>query len=199
MDSDQKWVEQCQEGDAQAFRQLVEKYEGRIYNLACSIVGDRDAAQDAAQETFIRAYQAISRFRGQSTFYTWLYRIGVNVCLNAAQKEKRRVDTASLDDVIESKSISSDVIFSKKAPDSDIERIQLREHIQKVLQELTPDHRAVIVLKDLEDQSQEEIAEALGCSIGTVKSRLSRARAHLRDLLRPLYEEWEGKLPDESE
>ena len=199
MDSDQKWVEQCQEGDAQAFRQLAEKYEGRIYNLACSIVGDRDAAQDAAQETFIRAYQAISRFRGQSTFYTWLYRIGVNVCLNAAQKEKRRVDTASLDDVIESKSISSDVIFSKKAPDSDIERIQLREHIQKVLQELTPDHRAVIVLKDLEDQSQEEIAEALGCSIGTVKSRLSRARAHLRDLLRPLYEEWEGKLPDESE
>ena len=199
MDSDQKWVKQCQEGDAQAFRQLVEKYEGRIYNLACSIVGDRDAAQDAAQETFIRAYQAISRFRGQSTFYTWLYRIGVNVSLNAAQKEKRRVDTASLDDVIESKSISSDVIFSKKAPDSDIERIQLREHIQKILLELTPDHRAVIVLKDLEDQSQEEIAEALGCSIGTVKSRLSRARAHLRDLLRPLYEEWEGKLPDESE
>ncbi|MBT3604453.1 MAG: sigma-70 family RNA polymerase sigma factor [Candidatus Latescibacteria bacterium] len=193
MRDEQKLITRCQNGDIQAFRELVERYEDRIYALACSIVGDPEAAKDVAQEAFIRAYKALNRFEGKSSFYTWLYRIATNVCLNAAQKEQRRIDSVSLDGLQEKHDISAERFFATEAPENDIERIDLRQQIDKVLEHLSPDHRAVVVLKDIEDLSQEEIADTLGVSVGTIKSRLSRARAHLRDLLLPLYTEWTGK------
>lgn len=196
MGEDLDLVRRCQEGDHQAYRELVERYEGRIYNLACSIVGDREAARDAAQTAFIRAYQALPGFRADAGFYTWLYRIAVNVCLNAAQKEQRRRDTTSLDDLQESGRFFSEHLWERRTPHSDFERMQLQDTIQEILGHLSPDHRLVIVLKDIQGFSQEEISETLNCSIGTVKSRLSRARANMRDLLRPVYDEWkEGTAP----
>lgn len=196
MGEDLDLVRRCQEGDHQAYRTLVERYEGRIYNLACSIIGDREAARDAAQTAFIRAFQALPGFRADAGFYTWLYRIAVNVCLNAAQKEKRRRDTTSLDDLLESGHFSSEHLWEHRTPHGDFERMQLQDVIQGVLDQLSPDHRLVIVLKDIQGFSQEEISETLNCSVGTVKSRLSRARANLRDLLRPIYDEWkEGTAP----
>lgn len=196
MGEDLDLVRRCQEGDHQAYRALVERYEGRIYNLACSIVGDREAARDAVQTAFIRAYQALPRFRADAGFYTWLYRIAVNVCLNASQKEKRRRDTTSLDDLLESGHFYSEHLWERRTPHGDFERMQLQETIQRILDHLSPDHRLVIVLKDIQGFSQEEISETLNCSVGTVKSRLSRARANLRDLLRPVYDEWrEGSAP----
>lgn len=195
MDEDLALVRRCQEGKLGAFQELVERYEGRIYTLACSIVGDREAARDAAQEAFIRAYQALPDFRMESGFYTWLYRIAVNACLNAARKERRRPDNVSLETLMESGRIASERLFGSSPPENDIERAQLQEAIQSVLNSLSADHRAVVVLKDIEDLSQEEIAEALGCSVGTVKSRLSRARERLRDLLHPVYDEWMGREP----
>ncbi len=198
MDEDLALVRRCQEGDLGAFQELVERYEGRIYTLACSIVGDREAAQDAAQETFIRAYQALFDFRIESGFYTWLYRIAVNVCLNAARKERRRPDNVSLETLMESGRIASERLFGSSPLENDIERAQLQETIQAVLNSLSADHRAVVVLKDIEDLSQEEIAEVLGCSVGTVKSRLSRARERLMDLLRPVYDECMGREPTRS-
>ena len=197
MDGDLEWVRQCQEGDLQAFRRLVERYEGRIYTLACSILGDRETARDAAQEAFIRAYRSLPGFRAKSGFYTWLYRIAVNICLNTARRERRRPDTASLDGLLESGKTPPERLFGGTLPADEAERAELQASIQAVLNSLSPDHRVVVVLKDIEDLSQEEIAEALGCSVGTVKSRLSRARVHLRDLLRPIYEEWMGRTPDE--
>ena len=193
MVDDLQLVVQCQEGDLEAFRELVERYEARIYTLACSILGDTEEARDAAQEAFVRAHQSLPAFRSKSTFYTWLYRIAVNVCLNRAQAEGRRRDTVSLDALLESGRTTADHLFEAKAPTDTAERAQLQEAIQAALDTLDPDQRAVVVLKDIEDMSQEEIAETLGCSIGTVKSRLSRARARLRDLLRPVHAEWVGE------
>ena len=195
MDQDLKLVRRCQRGDLQAFRKLVERYEGRIYTLACSISGDREIARDAAQEAFFRAYQALPNFRAESGFYTWLYRIAVNTCLNAARKERRRPDGVSLEALVESGKVSPERLFETRHPEKDLERTELQESIQAVLNRLSPDHRTVVVLKDIEGLSQDEIADALNCSVGTVKSRLSRARAHLRDLLRPIYTEWTGGEP----
>ena len=196
MAEDPELVRRCQEGDHQAFRALVERYEGRIYNLACSIVADREEARDAAQTAFIRAYQALPGFRADAGFYTWLYRIAVNVCLNAAQKERRRRDSTSLDDLLETGHFTPEQLWERRTPHNDLERLRLQEIIREIMGRLSPDHRLVIVLKDIEGLSQEEISETLSCSVGTVKSRLSRARAHLRDLLRPVYNEWkEGTSP----
>jgi RNA polymerase sigma-70 factor (ECF subfamily) len=195
MSEDLELVERCQNGDVDAFRLLVERYQERIFNVACSIVGDTESARDVAQEAFIRAYKALPKFRGTSGFYTWLYRITVNVSLNTAQKEKKRHDSTSLDNLLESTHMSPEALFENNTPDSDFERVQLRETIQSVINTLSPDHRAVIVLKDIEGLSQEEIADILECSVGTVKSRLSRARNHLKEQLRPIYNEWiEGGL-----
>ncbi len=193
MHDEQTLITQCQRGDMNAFRQLVERYEDRIYALSCSIIGDREMARDAAQEAFVRAYKALKNFEGKSSFYTWLYRITTNVCLNIAHREKRRLDSVSLDALQETYDISPDRFFCAEDPHNDIERIDLRNQIQNVLNRLSPDHRTVVVLKDIEDFSQEEIAQTLGISVGTVKSRLSRAREHLQELLRPIYGEWIGK------
>ena len=195
MGEDLDLVRRCQEGDQQAFRVLVERYEGRVYNLACSILGDREIARDAAQTAFIRAYQALPGFRADSGFYTWLYRIAVNVCLNAAQKENRRRDSTSLDTLLDSGHFSTEHLWERRTPAGDFERLKLQETIQEVLNLISPDHRLVIVLKDIEGMSQEEISLTLNCSVGTVKSRLSRARAHLKDLLRPVYNEWKEGTP----
>ena len=186
-------IRQCQKGDVQAFRQLVERYEDRIYGLACSILGDSEVAKDAAQEAFIRVYKALGKFEGRSSFYTYLYRITTNVCLTFAQREQRRPDRVSIEGMQEASDIALDRFLGTDEPQNDIERIGLREEIQKVLDHLSPDHRAVVVLKDIEDLSQEEIADVLDVSVGTVKSRLSRARTRLRDLLLPLYREWQGE------
>ena len=186
-------IRQCQKGDVQAFRHLVERYEDRIYGLACSILGDSEMAKDAAQEAFVRAYKALGKFEGRSSFYTYLYRITTNVCLTFAQREQRRPDRVSIEGMQEASDMALDRFLGTDKPQNDIERIGLREEIQKVLDYLSPEHRAVVVMKDIEGFSQEEIADVLDVSVGTVKSRLSRARARLRDLLMPLYREWQGE------
>ena len=195
MDGDLKLIHRCRQGDVNAYRLLVERYEARIYALACSLTGDPETARDAVQEAFIRAHRGLPGFKFGSSFYTWLYRIATNVCLNIVRKESRRLDNVSLDAMQDLHGLSPDRVFGAGEPQNEIDRVDLRNSIQKVLGALSPDHRAVVVLKDLKDRSQEEIAEILGCSVGTVKSRLSRARARLRDLLRPIYEEWRGKEP----
>lgn len=196
MDAELKLVERSQQGDHEAFRALVERYEARIYTLACTIVGDRELARDAAQEAFLKAYQALAGFRAKSTFYTWLYRISLNICLDVARKAHRSEKADSLDRLTRSSEIVPETLFDTgRRPDDEVEREELRQSIQSVLNTLSPEHRTAIVLKDVEGLSQEEIAETVGCSLGTVKSRLSRARAEMRDALRPIYNEWTGKEP----
>jgi RNA polymerase sigma-70 factor (ECF subfamily) len=195
MRSDLDLVRLCQDGDVRAYQELVERYEDRVYTVAMSVLGDADAAQDASQEAFIRVYQSIGSFRSESGFYTWLYRIVVNTCLNEARRTSRRGSHVSLEDLTASSGQLPDQLFTEEASSDAAADAELQDAIQAMLNELSEEHRTVVVLKDVEGRSQEEIAEIMQCSLGTVKSRLSRARAQLRDLLRPIYDEWTGREP----
>lgn len=199
MDDERKLIERCRAGDLAAFRPLVERHEDRIYSLARSMLGDEEAAKDAAQEAFIRAFRSLDRFQGSASFFTWLYRIATNVCLNSIRGQSTRADRISLDDMSRADEVPPDALFTDDPGQSDFERLELRERIDALLARLTPEHRAVIILKDLEGRTQEEIADLLDLSIGTLKSRLSRARANLKRLMQPLYDEWTEKHTEDPE
>jgi RNA polymerase sigma-70 factor (ECF subfamily) len=158
-----------------------------IYNM---IHSEQDA-WDLAQDSFVKAWKSIKRFRGQSSFYTWIYRIVMNVTIDWARKKKIKAGGAEFDDTIQLKEIDP---ASKTVPKADalpyetMERSEIRARIDKAIAQLSPEHRAVILMKEIEEMQYHEIAEALGCSIGTVMSRLFYARKKLQNLLRDLYE-----------
>jgi RNA polymerase sigma-70 factor (ECF subfamily) len=193
-DPDTLLVEQCKAGDRAAFRQLVEKYERTVFNTIASVMGASEEADDIAQEVFIKVYRSMHRFMGQSQFSVWLYRITVNQCLDRIKSRKRRPEAVSLDGIAEEMEGEIGVLFRDPAPDAaeQYEQTQLQAIVQRVLNALSPEHRIVVTLKDLEGLSQEEIADILHCPVGTVKSRLTRAREALKEQLRPIYERWKA-------
>ena len=186
-------VARLRAGDRAAATELVDGYYQQIYLFMRRLGHDRQISEDLTQESFFNAWHHIAQLRDGKALDSWLYRIAANVSLNRAKAEGRRKDSLSLDALLESGRISADRLFGSEPPTNAAERAQLQEAIQAALDSLDPDQRAVVVMKDVEDMSQDQIAEALDCSPGTVKSRLSRARARLRDLLRPVYAEWAGK------
>ncbi len=175
---EQALIRDAQSGDLDAFNALVLRYQDMAYNLAYRLMGDRESAEDATQEAFISAYRNIRRFRG-SHFKAWLLRIVTNACYDELRRRKRR-PTASLD------ALPSDVLPSDHAPspENHAQRTELRDAIQDCIGSLPPRQRMVVVLIDVEGLDYREAAEVLGVPSGTVKSRLSRARAKLRDCLR---------------
>ncbi|MBE7037161.1 MAG: sigma-70 family RNA polymerase sigma factor [Ruminococcaceae bacterium] len=183
--SEQDLIKKAQEGDVEAFEQLIRDYEKRILNYCFRMMGNLSDAEDAAQEVFVKIFRFIDSFNGQSSFSTWLYRIASNVCLDLLRKAKRQPkDTVSIyqeNDEGEEYSIA----IEDTEPDP-YERAQLSE-AQKVLKEalnqLSDEHKQVIILRDIEGLSYEEIAEAMGTAPGTVKSRINRARQMLKKLL----------------
>jgi RNA polymerase sigma-70 factor (ECF subfamily) len=172
-----------QSGDSNVYRFLVERYQERIRNLLYSIFHDRDFIDDLAQEVFIKAYQALPHFRFEASFYTWLYRIAVNKSRDELRKKKARrfFSFQTLDDGIE-KELNVRLSVQPENRDS-------QELVAMGLQTLPEKFRTAVVLKDIEGLSYEEIAEVMQCELGTVKSRISRARAMLRKALLPLMEE----------
>ena len=172
---DLELVKRVQDGDKSAFDLLVLKYQHRIGAVIGRFVPDYAESQDIAQESFIRAYRAIANFRGDSQFYTWLYRIAVNTCLD--YKKKSRPEQA------EDESVIDDLASTEPSPEQRYQSKEIGQSIQLALQKLPESLRAAIVLKEIEDLSYEEIAEVLHTSMGTVKSRISRAREELRRLL----------------
>ena len=184
----------CQQGDPVAFRELVHQYERIVFHTIASMIGDTTEADDVAQDVFIRVHRSIKDFRGQSQFSAWLHRITVNQCLDRIKSRKRRPESVSLDQLMENMNGAVDVLFRDPAPDAAerLDQTRLQEAIQAVLNSLSPEHRAVVILKDIEGRSQEEIAEILDCPLGTVKSRLTRAREALKDRLRPFYDAWKA-------
>lgn len=180
-------VRRCKEGDREAFDQLVRQCQARIFNTAYRLLGDYEDARDATQDAFIRAYRAIKKFKGNASFYTWLYRIVINLCYKRLRSKhyRQRRRTVSLDEPILTKegqvlrSIASHTISPREA----MERKEIQEAIQSAINSLKRGHRTVIILRDIEDLSYREIAQILRCSIGTVKSRLHRARSLLRERL----------------
>jgi RNA polymerase sigma-70 factor, ECF subfamily len=171
-------VKRFTEGDASAFSELVHRYQGQIYNLCRYMLSDPDLAQDAAQDTFLKAYHRLKDFRGDCAFYSWLYRIAVNTCLDAKRKSHQppdHIDPAPPLEEIPSPAPLADRLYQSK---------ETSHAIQAALQKLPDSLRSAIVLKEIEGLSYEEIADTLGISIGTVKSRISRAREELKRLLK---------------
>jgi RNA polymerase sigma-70 factor (ECF subfamily) len=177
--SDWELVQRCQSGDSGAFQELVSRYHQKVYLVILGLLRNREDALEVAQETFLRAYRKISGFQGGSSFYTWLYRIGVNLAIDAQRRQKRNpLDfRESMDRVLESQGEVA------RDPFADAHDRELREGLMKAINDLTPEHKAVIVLRTVEGLSYKDIGEILGCSEGTVMSRLHYARKKLHEKL----------------
>jgi RNA polymerase sigma-70 factor (ECF subfamily) len=182
---DRALVERCRRGDVAAFEPLVERYRERVWRLALGYVRDREEAWDVAQEAFVRAWQALPTFRGQSAFYTWLFRIAVNVATDRVRQRAARGRAFGTDPVPEEEweRVMTD---PAAGPEDAAARAEDRARIGRALQALPEHHRAIIMLSDLEGLSYREIAEVLGIPMGTVMSRLHNARKRLRQALGPL-------------
>ena len=176
---DSELVVRSKDGDLQAFNFIVQRYQSQVLNLSARIIGDRGRAEDVTQETFISAYQAIGRFRGGS-LPAWLMRIAANASRDSLRGSQRRPEQ-SLDESLESQSFQP--VSAEPSPEEHAERSELNAELQKAILALSDDQRAVLVLIDVQGFSYEETTESVGASIGTVKSRLNRARRRVRDIL----------------
>jgi RNA polymerase sigma-70 factor (ECF subfamily) len=174
-------IQAAQEGDLAAFNRLVMAYQGMAYNVAFRIVGDADAAADACQDGFLSAFKGIKRFRGGS-FKSWILRIVTNACYDQLRYKGRR-PANSLEEVAENPDYSPKLVNGHERPEDHALRQELSELIQQGINSLPPDQRTVLVLSDVQGFSYQEIAEITEASLGTVKSRLSRARTKLRHYL----------------
>ncbi len=176
-------IARAQRGDLPAFNQLILHYQGIAYNVAYRVLADPDAAADATQDGFLKAYRKLDQYRGGS-FKAWLLRIITNTCYDLLRAHRRR-PTSSLDRDPEESDGEHDatLLDTAERPDDYVMRRELASTIQAAINQLPPDQRTVLVLSDIEGMNYQEIAEATGAALGTVKSRLSRARAHLRDIL----------------
>jgi RNA polymerase sigma-70 factor, ECF subfamily len=184
-------VRQAQAGDSEAFDQLVSRFRTRVFGMIYNMVHNEQDAWDLAQDSFLKAWKSIARFRGQSSFYTWLYRIVMNVTIDAMRKKQVKGGGAEFNDEIQLKEIdpaSRTVPHADALPHERMEHKEIRGRIEAAIAQLSPEHRAVILMKEIEDMQYHEIAESLGCSIGTVMSRLFYARKKLQNLLRDVYE-----------
>ena len=178
---EQALISAAKKGDRRAFNQLVVHYQGLAYNVAYRILGDPEAAADATQDAFFSAYRAMPKFRGGS-FKSWLLRIVTNACYDQLRVKQRR-PTSSLDDLPVEADHTYYLEDSAEQPDEFVERQELNRFIEAGIATLPPDQRMVLVLSDIQGMSYQEVAEVLNISLGTVKSRLSRGRAKLRDFL----------------
>ena len=197
-DVDAVLVERVQRGDQKAFEMLVVKYQRRIERLIARMVRDVDLVEDIAQETFIRAYRALPGFRGESAFYTWLYRIAVNTAKRAMiglQRDPLLTEAAmggSGDDDDEHPRAQDDATDGE-TPESIMASRQVAETVNAAIEALSEDLRQAITLREIEGLSYEEISELMGCPIGTVRSRIFRARESIASRLRPLLDTREGE------
>jgi len=186
--TDQELVERVQAGDKAAFDVLVLKYQHKIVNLVMRYVNDSAEALDVAQEAFLKAYRALPSFRGDSAFYTWLYRIAINTAKNYLVASKRRPLDYDLDlqdpEQFDMQSRLSDVA----SPEAVAQSEEIREMVNKTIDGLPDDLRTAIVLREVEGMSYEEIAEAMDCPVGTVRSRIFRAREAVDKRLKPLLD-----------
>ncbi|MBI3407953.1 MAG: sigma-70 family RNA polymerase sigma factor [Planctomycetes bacterium] len=171
---------ECLEGRTEAFGGLVERYHERLYNTVLRLLDHAEDARDVVQEAFLSAYQSLESFKGDSQFFTWLYRIAVNTAISLKRKQKivLRLHTGGEGGAAEPTDHSN---VSK--PGHGIEMAEEEKRVHQALSRLSPEHRAVLVMKDMEGRKYEEMAETLGVPVGTIRSRLHRARLELRELL----------------
>lgn len=177
---DRELIAACLKGDSTAFGELVYRYQDRLYNTILRLVDNSEDALDVIQDAFLNAYQSLDSFKGDAQFFTWLYRIAVNTAIS--HKRKKRVLARIVDRLGELILEPSDPSeFSR--PGHALEQAEQEQMLQRALMRLSPEHRAVLVMKELEGQRYEQMAEILGVPVGTIRSRLHRARLELRELL----------------
>jgi RNA polymerase sigma-70 factor (ECF subfamily) len=196
-DADAALVERVKRGDTRAFELLVVKYQRRIERLIARMVRDTDLVADIAQESFIRAYRAIGQFRGESAFYTWLYRIAVNTAKKTLVEMKRdpvvlESALASRDDDDETSRAETD-LSDGETPEAVLASKEIAQAVNAAVEDLSEDLRQAITLREIEGLSYEEIATVMNCPIGTVRSRIFRAREAIAARLRPLLDTREGE------
>jgi RNA polymerase sigma-70 factor (ECF subfamily) len=188
-DIDQQLVERVQRGDKAAFDLLVVKYQRKIFRLLSRLIRDTAEIEDVAQEAFVKAYRALPNFRGDSAFYTWLYRIAINTAKNYLVSQGRRAPTSTQADVEDAETFDDgDHLRDLNTPDSMLVTKQVGEAVNRAIDKLPEDLRTAIVLRELEGLSYEEIAESMQCPIGTVRSRIFRAREAIALELRPILD-----------
>jgi RNA polymerase sigma-70 factor (ECF subfamily) len=197
-DADALLVERVKQGDQRAFEMLVVKYQRRIERLIGRMVRDVDLVQDIAQESFIRAYRALPQFRGESAFYTWLYRIAVNTAKKALMDMKRDpvVPESALrgkDEDGEEPARADAELSDGETPDALLASKEIAAAVNAAIEDLSEDLRQAVTLREIEGLSYEEIAEAMNCPIGTVRSRIFRAREAIAARLKPLLDVREGE------
>jgi len=174
-------IAQVLSGDTNAFELLVIENQKNVYNLALRITRDEQQAFDITQETFLKAYTALKSFRGDSSFSAWLYRLTSNICIDYLRREKRQ-KTVSIT-YIDGEGEELEIPDLRNHPETELERCELREAIEKGLLQLSEDHRKILVLRDIHGLSYDEISKVLDLEVGTVKSRLARARMNLAKII----------------
>ena len=177
---DDRLITACRSGKTEAFGVLVSRYQDRLYPTVFRLTGCAEDALDLLQEAFLRAYQNLNRFNGESSFYTWVYRIAINLALSDLRKRRHEVSVAAPFDPPDERSGGD--------PAAALERAERAEQIQQALNALAPDHRTVVVMKEFDDLRYDEIGAILNIPVGTVRSRLHRARCELRERLRGLMD-----------
>ena len=188
-DVDQLLVERAQRGDKRAFELLVEKYQRKLARLVSRLVRDPAEAEDVTQEAFIKAYRALPSFRGDSAFYTWLYRIGINTAKNYLVAAGRRAPTSTEVDAEEAEGYESgELLRDINTPESLLLSKEIATTVNKAIESLPEELRSAIQLRELEGMSYEEIAKLMDCPIGTVRSRIFRAREAIAEKLKPLLD-----------
>lgn len=179
MHPDETLVLQSLNGDKDAYNLLVERYQHKIYTLSYRYTGNCADAFDLTQETFIKAYKSLKGFRGEASFSTWIYKIAANVCRDELRKKKRR-KTVSLNEMLDSNGNNNLFISEDISPEESVNQKEIQRLVQECLNGLSKEHRLILLMREINGLSYEEIALCLDCSLGTVKSRLSRARKALK-------------------
>jgi RNA polymerase sigma-70 factor (ECF subfamily) len=184
---DQALVERAQTGDKHAFELLVAKYQRKLVRLLSRFIRDPAEVEDVAQEAFIKAYRALPSFRGDSAFYTWLYRIGINTAKNYLVSQGRRAPTTTEFDAEEAESFEdADQLRDLNTPEASMLTKEIAQTVNGAMESLPEDLRTAITLREIEGLSYEDIAQIMNCPIGTVRSRIFRAREAIAEKLRPL-------------
>jgi RNA polymerase sigma-70 factor, ECF subfamily len=189
-DDELQLIAQCQAGDTEAFNELVNRYRNRAFAMIYNMVRNEQDAWDLAQDGFVKAWKSINRFRGQSSFFTWLYRILMNVTIDWMRR--RQIEGgAEFDDAQAMRDIEPAAVTAPREELAPLQRLsdkEIRARIDSAIAKLSDEHRVVIILREIEGLEYQEIADTVGCSIGTVMSRLFYARKKLQTLLKDVYE-----------